>query len=298
MGEEEKETTTMVTRHTTGALDFGTVSEAMKFAQLLCKSALVPESIRDKPADVMIVMLTGRALGIDSITALRQIHVIKGRTTMDASLLRALAMRHPDCEYLCMIEDGSAGRATWETSRRGQPKPVRISWTMDDAKRAGLANKDNWKNYPAAMLRARASADLVRAVYPEVGAGLYTPEEVADAQGAIIEVAADPVLRPEKRPILQAQSEPPVTDRQTTLLAVLGKHLGAQTVSALSNKLGFPAGPETEAQADMLIDTLRAEAESRTAPQPAPAQPEPKSPGDLPAPPAGETGDMWGAGRE
>lgn len=299
MGEDK---TGLVVRKTEGALDFGTVSEAMQFAQLLCKSNLVPESIRDKPADVMIVMMTGRALGIDSITALRQIHVIKGRTTMDASLLRALAMRHPQCEYLTMVEDGSSGRSTWETMRTGQPKPVRITWTREDAKRAGLLGKDNWKNYEPAMLRARASADLVRAVYPEVGAGLYTPEEVADFQGEIVEVTADPVLRPERKAAAPTQPEPPATDRQRAQIGVLATYLGAETVATMKAQAKIGEAM-SEAQAAMLIDALRAEADARDAPpaktQPAQPATAPVSPGAAPeVVPAEQQAGLWPEGRE
>jgi hypothetical protein len=45
-------------------------------------------------------------------------------------------------------------RAIYETKRVGST-PVKISFTIEQAKQAGLTGKDNWRNYPAAMLRAR-----------------------------------------------------------------------------------------------------------------------------------------------
>jgi hypothetical protein len=52
---------------------------------------------------------------------------------------------------------------------------------MDDAKRAGLAGKNNWRSYPRAMLLARATAELCRALFPDVLAGIsHTIEELAD----------------------------------------------------------------------------------------------------------------------
>lgn len=57
---------------------------------------------------------------------------------------------------------------------------LRISWTFDQAKRAGLTNKDNWKNYPRAMLRARCIAEGVRAVYPAAIGGMMVSEEAQD----------------------------------------------------------------------------------------------------------------------
>ncbi|MBK8184776.1 MAG: hypothetical protein IPK63_18615 [Candidatus Competibacteraceae bacterium] len=48
------------------------------------------------------------------------------------------------------------------------------------AKRANLAGKDLWKQYPRAMLRARVISEGIRTVYPGVLSGMYTPEEVRD----------------------------------------------------------------------------------------------------------------------
>lgn len=57
---------------------------------------------------------------------------------------------------------------------------LRIEWTIEQAKKANLTGKDNWKNYPRAMLRARVIAEGVRAVYPAAIGGMLIAEEAAD----------------------------------------------------------------------------------------------------------------------
>lgn len=57
---------------------------------------------------------------------------------------------------------------------------LRIEWTIEQAKKANLTGKDNWKNYPRAMLRARVIAEGVRAVYPAAIGGMMIAEEAAD----------------------------------------------------------------------------------------------------------------------
>lgn len=58
---------------------------------------------------------------------------------------------------------------------------LRIEWTIEQARNIGLAGKDNWKNYPRAMLRARLIAEGVRAVYPAAIGGMMIAEEATDA---------------------------------------------------------------------------------------------------------------------
>lgn len=63
-----------------------------------------------------------------------------------------------------------------------------------------MKKKDNWFNYPAAMLLARATSAAVRAVCPEVLMGVsYTPEELGasvDEQGNVLDVAEVPAAPP------------------------------------------------------------------------------------------------------
>jgi hypothetical protein len=79
-----------------------------------------------------------------------------------------------------------------------------VTWTIEDGKRAGLANGDNWKKYPRQMLSARVISEGVRAVYPSVVSGLYTPEEVQDFTPAEVPkpTIAKPVfVKPETIPV-------------------------------------------------------------------------------------------------
>src|SRR4029077_6020412 len=66
--------------------------------------------------------------------------------------------------------------ATFRAKRRGH-EAVTLTWTLQDAKRARLLEKDIWRTYPAQMLRARVTADLARLVFPDAVAGLPIPED-------------------------------------------------------------------------------------------------------------------------
>jgi len=160
-----------------GALEPTSFAEITQLAAYVAKSGLFAVKTAEAAA---VVMLTGASLGISPVAALRGVHVIQGRAALDATLIAGLAQRHPDCEFWT-VRECSNERCTIETRRRGSD-PVTRTWTLDDAKRAGLAGKDNWKNYPAAMLRARCTAELARMVYPDALFGVYDPDELADSR--------------------------------------------------------------------------------------------------------------------
>ena len=145
---------------------------AWKLAKLLFNSGLLPRHI-SSPEGAFTMMVAGAELGLTSMQAIRSLKMVDGNITMPAELMVArVKTRCPDCVYFQLIETTGAV-ATYETQRKGEPKPVRMSFTIEEARQAELTGKANWKRYPAAMLRARATSSLCRAVYPETVLGIY-----------------------------------------------------------------------------------------------------------------------------
>jgi hypothetical protein len=130
----------------------------------------------------MVVLLTGMELGLGPAQALRSIHVVEGKPTLSAQLMVALCKSRRDvCAYFTCVETTN-DVATYETQRVGEPRAVRMSFSMEDAKRAGVAGKGNWQKFPAAMLRARCSSLLARDCYPDLLSNLYDPDELEPAR--------------------------------------------------------------------------------------------------------------------
>jgi hypothetical protein len=59
---------------------------------------------------------------------------------------------------------------------------AKTSFSIKDSVAAGLDEKDNWKKYPSAMLDARAFMKGAREVASDIIFGLYSVDELADAQ--------------------------------------------------------------------------------------------------------------------
>lgn len=196
-------------------------------AVTLATSGLVPKALQGKPANVLAVLLTGRELGVAPMTAIRTFHVINGTVTI-APKVRAAMVRQQGLgklwphqapwfdddgiEHLCRcgsragMNDGDI--ATWHAERADQPGVVFSStytlsmaqqvtfdeWIGDGNNRRKiekkLADKDNWKNYPERMLSWRSLGYLLDDAFPEVGTGLYAPDEI----GAVTDEDGVPLL--------------------------------------------------------------------------------------------------------
>ncbi|MBM3992152.1 MAG: recombinase RecT [Planctomycetes bacterium] len=155
------------------------LAETRELAKELSVSALLPAALKKSPADVLLVVLTGQELGFGPMQSIRLLHVIEGKPCLSADGMGALCMRHPSCELLRLVSsDGKA--ATYEAKRRGA-EPVRLTFTIEQAKAAGLLGKGNWSKFPEAMLRARCLSAICRAVWPDAVAGVYDPDELGAA---------------------------------------------------------------------------------------------------------------------
>jgi len=160
-----------------------TMGDALVLSERLAASHLIPEPLRGKPDDVLVVLMKGRELGLAPMQSLSSIHVISGKAVCEASLMVGLCVSRPAvCKYFTLVES-TTDHATYETLRVGSPEPVSLTYTIKEAQGAGLTSKSNWKTHPAAMLRARASGALARAAYPDLVAGIYTPDEAEEFSG-------------------------------------------------------------------------------------------------------------------
>lgn len=173
-----------------------TVDEVTILSERFSKSALIPADLRGKSSDVFVTLLAGQELGLPPMASLRGIHVVKGKPILSADAMVGVVMGRGIAEYFrCVSADETS--ATYETKRHGAPEPQRCTWTIEDAKRAGLTGKDTWKSYPRQLLKARCKAELARDVYPDVLAGCYEDSEGDELEVIDVPARASVDIEPE-----------------------------------------------------------------------------------------------------
>ncbi len=154
------------------------LDEALKFADVLAKSSIVPKDFNGNPGNILVAIQWGMELGLQPMQAMQNIAVINGRPSLWGDAVIALVRGSPLCESI--IESIEGDVATCRVKRRGEPEQSR-SFSMADAKAAGLSGKSGpWTQYPKRMLQMRARAFALRDVFPDVLRGMPIAEEVMD----------------------------------------------------------------------------------------------------------------------
>jgi hypothetical protein len=132
---------------------------------------------------VVVALQLGAELGFTPMQSLRTIAVLKGRPVPSADGCVAAVTASGHCDYFREVETTDT-YSTWETRRRGDAQPRQFTFTIDDARRAGLTQREHWRAYPKRMLAARAKKYLAQDTYPDVIGGLLSAEEALDLPAA------------------------------------------------------------------------------------------------------------------
>ncbi len=183
------------------------VDEAFRMAEMFGKSNLLPDALKAKPYDVLVVLLAGAEFGISPMAALREVYVVRGKAGLSSLLKIGLVKNSPHCEYFKMVES-TAKRCIYETKRRGEPgPPSRLEYTIEQATQAGYYPGDAgsmWKKDPALMLRRRCGGQLADEVYSDVTRGASDVDELRDEERTFScttsPMAAEPVQVKSSRP--------------------------------------------------------------------------------------------------
>lgn len=158
----------------------------------LLASNLYPQF--NSAAAIFAVIARGKEMGIGMTTALAGFHVVEGKPTASADLIRALAVRSKKCKYLRLVHSDTKS-ATWEAWHADHPEPTTYTYTIEEAEAAGLlrpsrnGKPSNWVTRPRDLLTKTAGSKLCRILFPEQTLGLYCPEEMGDYVDTVGEAA-------------------------------------------------------------------------------------------------------------
>ena len=261
----------------TDTISITTMDELARVADMFAKSGMFADARDAAQAGVRI--LAGQAWGIDPFTAMTAVQMIQNRPAMSAGVMAAKVKGHPKYDYVVNRLDGEACEIEFFQGDRSLGVS---SFTIEDAKQAGYAGKQNYKQTPRNMLFARALSNGVRWFTPDVfSASVYTPEDfMGESEGDLPEVKGPGVrekpLGPPQKPAVasepapgasgppwqqEAPSEPLATPAQVKAIAVAMREYGVKDrdtiLTFLSYRFGRGVGSSkelTKREASELLD--------------------------------------------
>lgn len=208
-------------------------AEAMELAKTLASSQLIPKAFQQRPDDVFVAMMWSHSLGIPIVQGLQGIAVINGKPSLYGDALLAVCMGSGQMADIEETVTGSADNltATCKVTRRGKPTPVVSTFSIADARAAGLLGKPGpWKQYTSRMLKMRARAFALRDAFPDVLSGIASAEEMQDVEGTATEKATENVAEqvakmPRRRSKLPVQAPKEGTEAEVVKPAAPAQEL-------------------------------------------------------------------------
>ena len=166
-----------------------------RVATAFSKSQLVPKHFQNKPVDCMVALMMANQLNIDPYSALQNLQMIKGKVAFSSAFAIALAN-----------DRGSfAAPITWDIQGKGESlvvtakaklkktgEIVKVSVSMETAKKEGWTRNTKYQTMPEQMLRYRSATWLIRLHCPEVLLGMQASDEITDVEPTV-NVGGSPV---------------------------------------------------------------------------------------------------------
>jgi hypothetical protein len=116
-----------------------TLPEKLRWAGELAKADMLPKAYAAKPANMLLAIEYGEMLAVHPLTAVMQVHVIDGKPSQSAELMRAMVLSRGH-----KFRSKTNSSKSWvQIVRADDPDyPTEVEFTIEDANTAGL--RDIW----------------------------------------------------------------------------------------------------------------------------------------------------------
>lgn len=177
-------------------VELHTFEDMWRFAQCVMQARLFPKGMESQQA-VLIAIQLGAECGLGPMASLQNCAVINGRPSIygDAQMAIIRGSGTFDDEVYDERMEGTEGKDDWTacvTMSRIGGKPQTGTFSVAEAKTAGLWGKDIWKKYPKDMLFWRARARVMRRLFSDCLRGIMSVEEARDISAAHVVEVRDP----------------------------------------------------------------------------------------------------------
>jgi hypothetical protein len=184
-------------------IELRSLDEAWRFGQAIIEGGMAPKNIRG-PGAVVALIQAGAELGLPPMWSLSNLTFVNGKLGIMGDAARALVRKsglmEPGTDFVVTYSGKEATLSCTVTAhRKGMKQATESTFSIADAKKAGILKGGPWQSYPKRMLMYRALGFLVRDLFGDVLQGLVTSEELGDYPKQKGERVVNPDQPPPKR---------------------------------------------------------------------------------------------------
>ncbi|MGC8978828.1 hypothetical protein [Caldisericum sp.] len=216
--------------HTEGKLQLNSLQDVQTLGKLFVESGMFTDT--KSVAQAVVKILAGQEMGIGPFQAMDGIDIIGGRISISPLLLASILKSQNKYNY--RVIESTETKCLLAFYENG--KHIGFSdFTLEEAKKMGLSNKENWIKQPKTMLFWRCLSRGIRMFAPDLYRGLrvYIPEELDP--NANITDDTQPIQEPEKPEVNYSQEEPPIAEPKNPM-----SKLQLKKLFTLAQQKGIP----------------------------------------------------------
>jgi hypothetical protein len=151
-------------------------TEAMQLARMLAPSTMIPVHLRDRPADILLVIMQAQRWEMDPFALMQEMSIIAGRPMYSGKVVAAVVQTRGRLQSRLQYDYSGSGddrAVTVSGLLQGETEPRTVTVRLRDAR---TTNKV-WQTQPDQQLAYHGARVWARRYVPELMLGIYSEEE-------------------------------------------------------------------------------------------------------------------------
>lgn len=177
------------------------LKEPMAMGEVFVESGMFPDL--KSQAQAVVKIMAGKELGLTAFQSISGMYFVGGKMALQANVISGLIKKSGKYDYeVISLTDELCSIDFFDISSKDAKKKLGNStFGKTEAVKAGLINRDNYKNHPRNMYFARAVSNGGRWFTPDAIMGYYSVEEMQDTVDEspklnnVIEITSDGEVR-------------------------------------------------------------------------------------------------------
>lgn len=168
----------------------GNIERAWKFADVLSRSKIIPDTFQGNPASVLIALDMANRMRRNPLEVMQAMYIVHGKPSFSSSFLISLINScgfYEPLRFRLSGEGANRSCVAWTVDKRTGEKVEGPEVSIAMAKTEGWYDKNGskWKTMPEVMLRYRAASFFSRAYCPDLTGGFHSQEEALDSMESV-----------------------------------------------------------------------------------------------------------------